>query len=367
MFIMQIYSNSVLAQASKPKLSYITSEDFIKPIWHPKDVIINAGDIGRYKFIMDKDVVRLPENVKIRPELIKLLNDLQKEFNTSMIIMSGYRTQVQDTYLWASWLSNNIKCIDSLNEKKLGSWEEWINASQKYAKIYPICTKHQNGDAVDFYWKGLDFKTEKKRDLMIELINEISGTRQYSDDDRAMFGIPKDDNNLLKVVAYMPGESVSILNPDGVCYFHVEYQPSKLPTKPNIDQIGKKMSEQEELELFYKNGESVYIEYDDFLYLARIVNDSSVKDLSVQAFIHYEQVRNKLGNEIPKNLIHARRHKPENGWGTEKVMLEYQQGNEWIPIMDVIEYEDYYLVPDESQGQIKIFLKDVRFPIAKIH
>lgn len=365
--ISMMFQTDIYAQTGKTRIIPITSEDFIKPIWHSKDAIVNAGNIGRYKFSIDTGELAIPDNVKIRPELIKLLNDLQKEFNTSMIIMSGYRSQEQDIYLWANWLSDNTKYIKMLNEKGLKDWDEWVNNSVELSKIFPICSKHQTGDAVDFYWKDLDFKTEKKRDLMIALINELAGSRKYTGEDRNMFAIPKDDDNLLKVVAYMPNEVVSILNPKGVCYFHVEYQPSPIPQKPSVEVIGKKMTDQEELALLYKNGEYVLIEYDDFLYPARIMADSGVDALDVDLYIFCDQIRKELGDRISKNYIHARRAEPEEGWGKTKVMIEYLKDEEWESAMDVLEYEDYFLVPDDNQGQFTIPIKDVRFPVARIH
>jgi hypothetical protein len=365
--IFLISYDNAQAQTSKTKIIPITSEDFIKPIWHPDATIINAGAIGRYKFSIETGELQIPENVKIRPELIKLLNDLQKEFNTSMIIMSGYLSQEQDIYLWASWLSDNTKCMKALNEKQFKSWSEWVDASQHCSKIFPICSKHQTGDAVDFYWKGLDFQTEKKRNLMVALINEIAGSRKYTEEERGIFEIAKDDDSLLKIVAYMPGEGVSILNPKGDCYFHIEYQPSEFPPKPDIEKIGSKMSDQEEQELFYKNGEYVLIEYDDFLYPAKIMADSDINALEVNIHIFCDQIRKDLGDTISKNLIHVRRQMPEDGWGKSKVMLEYLQNEEWLPAMDALEYEDYYVVPDEVQGQLTVPIKNVRFPVAKIH
>jgi len=366
-FIFSVLHGNALAQITKTRLIPITSVDFVKPIWHPQDVIINAGNIGRYKFSIETGELKLPENIKIRPELIKLLNDLQKEFNTPMIIMSGYRSMEQDIYLWASNLSDKVNCIKELNEENHGSWEDWVGASQRCSSMFPLCSKHQTGESVDFYWKGLDFRSERKRELMVELINEISGSREYTDEERKMYGIPEGNNNLLKVTAYMQGEGVSVLNPNGNCYFHIEYQPSKTPHFPGIGMIGKRMSEHEELELFYKSGEYVLIEYDDFLYLARIVSDSDIKALKADVYIFCDQIRDKLGDKVSKNLIHARRNEPEGGWGNNKVMLEYLQDDDWVSAMDAIEYEEYYMVPSDTQDQMTVSIKNVRFPIAKIH
>ena len=86
--------------------------------------------------------------------------------------MSGYRSKKQDIYLWSSSLADNIDCIKTLNEENYSNWEEWVGASQRCSCIFPLCSKHQTGEAVDFYWKGLNFQSERKRELMVELINE---------------------------------------------------------------------------------------------------------------------------------------------------------------------------------------------------
>ncbi len=96
----------------KKEIIPITEKDFIKPIWHPDDVIINAGELGRYRF-SSETILELPENITIRPALIKLLNDIQQEFNTSVIVMSGYLSQQQCMYLWAKWMNDHFEHIKS--------------------------------------------------------------------------------------------------------------------------------------------------------------------------------------------------------------------------------------------------------------
>ena len=362
-----ILSYNIVQAETQRAIMPITSEDFLRPIWHPDDAIVNAGELGRYRFSLDKPDLELPNNVKIRPELIKLLNDLQREFNTPMIIMSGYRSQEQDIYLWARWLSDNPKAVKAINKEKVKSWEEWVSASKAVTKIFPICTKHQTGDAVDFYWKGLDFQTEKKRNIMIALINEIAGSRKYNEEERQRYGIEPNDDNLLKVVAYMPGENINIFNPNGYAYFHVEYQPSEFPPKPSIDKIGVKLSEKEELGLAYKSGEYVLVRYKDFLYLARVVEDSNINDLEVNLYIFCDEIRDEVGDKVPKSIIHVRRSEPKEGWGNRKVMLEYLSNNEWKPASDVLEFEEYYVIPNQDGSQSTVSVKNVRFPVAVIH
>ena len=199
------------------------------------------------------------------------------------------------------------------------------------------------------------------------MINEIGGSRKYTEEEREKFGIGKDNDNLIKVVAYSLGENVNILNPKGLSYFHAEFQPSEFPLKPSIDKIGIKLSPQEELTLVYKSGEYFLIEYMDFLYPARVVEDSDVNAIEVSNYIFCDEVRDKLGDKISKNIIHTRRVEPRDGWGKQKVMLEYVSDGEWKSAMDALEFEDYFIIPNQDGNQLTISIKNVRFPVAKIH
>ena len=99
------------AQAGQTEaLQPITVLNFIQHIPPRDNIVLNAGELGEYRFSEDANPYELPA-VKIRPELVNLLNKLQDEFNTPMIITSGYRTQVHNRYLWAKWLSENPKHI----------------------------------------------------------------------------------------------------------------------------------------------------------------------------------------------------------------------------------------------------------------
>jgi len=345
----------------------ITAQDFVKPLWHPSDVIINAGDLGRYRFSADRSTYELPENVRIRPELIKLLNDLQKEFNSPVIIMSGYCSQRENIYLWARWLDDNPENIKVLNEKGLRNWEEWVNAGEQISDSIPLSSKNQIGDSVDFYWKGLDFQTENKKRILTDLIRELGGQRRYTDEEREKYNIAPDDNYLLRVVGYVSGERISVYNPWGYCYFHAEYQPSEAPPKPDINMIGLKLSDSEDAAFVYKTGEVVMVQDGDFMYLAKVTEDSPASALEVKAHVFCDEVREKMGDKVLKSRILTRREKPENGWGTRKVMIEYLYDDEWKLSMDVLEFEDYYLVPSKDGSELKVASKNVRIPIARIH
>ncbi len=358
--------NFVEARTIKKEIIPITEKDFIKPIWHPDDIIINAGELGRYRFSAEI-TLELPENVTIRPALIKLLNDIQQDFNTPVIIMSGYLSQQQSIYLWAKWMNDHTEHIKALNEKGLKSWGDWVWQSQQIPGCFQIVNKHQTGDAVDFYWQGLDFQTTAKRDAMSALINAIGGSRKYSDAEREKYNIPEGDNNILKVIGYMPGEKTSLFNPWGYSYFHVEYQPSEMPPKPDFNNIGKRLSSMEDAEFVYKKDEIILIEDRDYLYIAKVMEDSHANNLEVKAYIMCDEIRKRLGETIPKSKIFTRRTYPKDGWGTRKVILEYFYNGDWIYSTDVVEFEDYFVIPNQDGNELKVTFQDVRFPVPRIH
>ncbi len=183
---------------------------------------------------------------------------------------------------------------------------------------------------MDFYWQGLDFQTEAKRDAMVALINAIGGLRKYSEAEREKYNIPEGNNNIFRVIGYMPGERASLFNPWGYSYFHVEYQPSEMPPKSDFSNIGKKLSSVEDAEFVYKKDEIILIEDKDSLYIAKVIEDSPINDLEVRIYIMCDEIRQKLGDRVPKSKIFTRRTYPINGWGTRKVILEYFHNGDWI-------------------------------------
>ena len=137
--------------------------------------------------------------------------------------------QHHQIYLWAKWLGDRPEKVRVLNKKNYPTWADWVNASQDLSGWPPLRSKHQTGDAVNFYWATLDFDSEKQPELLTGLIREAGGTQDYTPKEREQFGIPDDDNYMLEVIGYPSGEDAK---PDDVSersYFHIVYRPSEAP------------------------------------------------------------------------------------------------------------------------------------------
>ena len=100
------------------ELPPIIPELFFHPLPLRDDVIINAGELGRYRF--SEDTTRTYDasrHIRIRPELVDLLNELQAIFKHPMLITSGFRSQQHQIYLWAKWLGDRPEKVRALNKK----------------------------------------------------------------------------------------------------------------------------------------------------------------------------------------------------------------------------------------------------------
>ena len=124
---------------------------FFHPLPLRDDVIINAGELGRYRFSEDTHTYNASRQIRIRPELVDLLNELQAIFKYPMLITSGHRSQQHQIYLWARWLDDRPAEVRTLNKKNYPTWAEWVNASQGLLGCPSLRSKHQTGDAVNFY------------------------------------------------------------------------------------------------------------------------------------------------------------------------------------------------------------------------
>ena len=209
-----------------------------------EDVIIDAGALGRYRFSEDTQPTAVPHHI-IRQELVDLLNNLQGIFGHPMLITSGYHSRQHDIYLWAKWLSEHPQHIETLNRQAHPTWEAWVNASQALSGCPPIQSKHQTGEAVNFYWEALIFDSVNQLEHLTQKIRETGGTRDYTLEERQRFNIPDNDNYLFAVTAHPPSEAANIGRPFRRSYFHVEYQPSAAPSLPNIADIGTRLSPSE--------------------------------------------------------------------------------------------------------------------------
>lgn len=109
--------------------------------------------------------------------------------------------------------------------------------------------------------------------------------------------------------------------------------------------------------------EIILIEDDDFMYLAKVLKEYSESDTHIQVYIFNDTIRKKIGDLIPNNKLAAKRTEPKNGWGSSQLALQYYWNEEWIYSENVVEFEDYYLIPIEDGKDREIKLKHIRFPI----
>ena len=511
----------------------VIPEAFFQPLPSQNDVIIDAGALGRYHFSADTEIPDVPPHI-IRQELVDLLNELQRMLKQSMQIASGYRSRQHQIYLWATWLSEHPEHIDALNQQAHPTWEAWVQASQTLPGCPSLQSKHQTGEAVDFYWETLDADSDAQR---IAQIREAGGTRDYTDEERQRFSVPEDDNYLFAVTAQPAGTAERAT-------FRVVYQPSKMPAMPNIDRIGTLLkppelspeTEKEELltltnsessftvsletdsptysvedllvmevrstenayiivlnwdsagtlsilfpnafdqrnrlhaersytipdrdddfefyfqspgverlkviavtanygrdfiNLFkteldvrsqpfwhwegsdiqstekriiehlrrmdpenwaeahlaigvretddtpqrpniippdYNLGDTVYIKDGKNRYFGKVTAEVAEDAKMVEVNIFNAEIRKKLGDTVPAELITGRRAEPPSGWGIHKVMLSFYRDGKWTFTTDVVVFEDYYLLPtridgEPVRGSRKVGLGEVRIPI----
>jgi len=345
------------------ELASIIPEMFFHPLPLRDDVIINAGELGRYSFSEDTThIYDAARHIQIRPELVDLLNELQAIFKHPMIITSGYRSQQHQIYLWAKWLGDRPEKARALNEENYPTWANWINASQDLPGCPSLRSKHQTGDAVNFYCTTLDFNSEKQRKLLTGLIREAGGTGDYTPEERIQFGIPDDDNYLLEVVGHPSNKDIKGDKASPQAYFHVVYRPSEAPAMPSIERIGRLLTPDQEEKYLYTRGEILLIETDGYGYFAEVIEDTQLNDSEVSVRFFVKEIAKKLGDKISINTVVTKREKPENGWGTQKVLLQYFDGKTWISSEDVTVFEDHYLLPESISGERKVPFNKVRIP-----
>ena len=218
---------STAAMDTPLTLQPVVPERFFQPLPSQKDVIIDAGPLGRYRFSGTIEMPDVPLHI-VRQELVDLLNELQRTLKQPVQITSGYRSRQHQIYLWAMWLSEHPEHIATLNQEAHPTWEAWVQASQTLPGCPSLQSKHQTGEAVELYWETLNADSDAQR---MAQIREAGGTRDYTDEERQRFSIPDDDNSLFAVTAVPAGAA-------GRTTFHVMYQPSKMPAMPSINRIG---------------------------------------------------------------------------------------------------------------------------------
>lgn len=345
----------------------IDSELFFHPYSFKAAIVIDAGDLGRYRFSEDTKTRRIPLDVRIRRELVTLLNDVQKTLEHQLLIVSGYRSEKHQIYLWATWLKDNLAKVRELNRENYPTWEAWIDASQELPGCPPLATKHQNGDAVSFYWKGLDLDSREKREILTQAIQGLGGVEKYSERDLRRFNIPAGDNARFEVKAYPKGDDVNIDNPDGLAYFQVIYRPSETPAAPRSDNVGTRehTDNPDSTTRNYRRGDIVRVRIDEHEYLARVMEDTRSRTREVEVWFWVDDIRKKVGDTVSIRDITMRREKPGAGWGKKAVALEYLTRTGWKYSMDVLVYRDKYVLPrtveGEREGERELEFSQVRF------
>ena len=342
-------------------ISEITPEMFFQPLPYRADVVLDAGDLGRYRFSEDTDTHRVPKTVTIRRELVKLLNALQVEFDHPILLISGYRSEQHQIYLWSKWLAENPRKREALNSRDYNSWAKWVAQSQHMEGRHPLASKHQTGDAVRFYWRGLAFEKEEERRLT-ERIRELGGSRRYTESERNQFNIPTGDNALFKVIAYPEGTDVNLENPLGRACFHVEYQPSLAPEIPRASRIGRRVDSPPGHRHTYQKDDIVFIEVEDYRYLGQVMENVHATDTSLKAWLFVDAIRKELGDDISVKRVSGKREEPKEGWGKKAVALEYLSGRTWKFSWGVEKFADHYRLWSGNRER-RLEFKEVRYTI----
>ena len=132
---------------------------------------------------------------------------------------------------------------------------------------------------------------------------------------------------------------------------------------PNIDRIGIRLTPDEEKKHLYTQGEILLIADEHYGYFAEVTANTQLNDPEVSIRFFDKEIGKKLGEKIPINAVVTKREKPENGWGTQKVLLQYFDGKTWIFSKDVTVFEDHYLLPESVNSERKVSFNKVRIPI----
>lgn len=99
------------------------------------------------------------------------------------------------------------------------------------------------------------------------------------------------------------------------------------------------------------------------MYLAEATTAYTDTDSELQVHILNPEIREKVGNRVPRERVATTRMEPINGWGSRPVALQYLWEKKWVYTQQAIEFADHYLVSVSQSKTRKIVLSDVRFPI----
>ena len=322
-------------------------EGFLRTTPIQPDIILNAGELGYYRFTDDQNLLTEADLIKIRPELLDLIRALRQEPGNSFQINSfqiidGLRTPQHNIYRWAAWLNEHPRQLKMLNARGYQSWAEWIAASQTIPGSVSLQSKHQTGDAAEITWDGLETTTERHRDLIAHLITELGGKSK--------------GDSLFKTIA---------VENEGKPAFRIVYQPSEVPPLPAPHQIGTQFFDSEHIVYIKGSAEG---ETSTYAYLAQLIDPLAEPAETVTVYIFNEEIHKKLGDTIPATFILAERTMPADGWGTSQVMLSFYRNDAWIHTLEATVFEDYYLLPERLkneplQGPRRVGLGEIRVTI----
>lgn len=113
----------------------------------------------------------------------------------------------------------------------------------------------------------------------------------------------------------------------------------------------------------YNKGEILLIEVEGYKYFAEVTTNTKVSAKQVSVKFLVEDIRKEVGNKVAVDAVTTKREKPKDGWGSQKVLLQYFDGQQWLFARDAAVFEDYYLLPESVQGERKVPLSRARIPI----
>ena len=111
----------------------------------------------------------------------------------------------------------------------------------------------------------------------------------------------------------------------------------------------------------YKQGTVLLIKSGGYSYLAHVTADTLPDATQVPVHVFNEDIRDTIGDTVPLEAIATTREKPPEGWGTQKVALEYFDGTSWTYTMNALEAEDYYIFTNKQGGLHRLEFANVRF------
>ena len=123
---------------------------------------------------------------------------------------------------------------------------------------------------------------------------------------------------------------------------------------PSIDHIRTRLSPDEEDKYLYSRGKILRVADEDYGYFAKVTADTHLNASEVFVQFFAKEIGEKLGNKVSINAVITKREKPENGWGTQKVLLQYFNGKTWIFSKDVTVFEYHYLLPESVNSERKM-------------